>query len=107
MASIFLGARVARRWRGGRIQSVEFGGDRFRIGTQGIQPVDDEAPQARVGTVPEQGPDFLGFAHANQGDRRPGLTFRQSVLGLLGDNRAVPDRGGHRQSLGCGLARRP
>ena len=87
------------------VQSVELGGDQLRIGTQGIQPVDDEAPQPGVGTVPQQGPDFLSFAHPN---RRPppGLTLGQSVPGLLRDHRAVPDRGGHQRSPGCGLARR-
>ena len=65
------------------VDPVEFSDNQFRIGTQGIQPVDDEAPQPGVGTVPQQGPDLLSFAHANQGDRRPSLTFRQSVLGLF------------------------
>ena len=89
------------------VDPVEFGGDQLRIGTQGIQPIDDEAPQPGVGTVPQQGPDLLSFAHANQGDRRPCLTLGKSVLDLLLDHGAVPDRGGHQRSLGCGLAHRP
>ena len=41
------------------------------IGPQGVEPVDDEAAEPGVGTVPQQGPDLLGLPHADQGDRRP------------------------------------
>ena len=83
-----------------RVDPVEFGGDDAGVGTQRIQPVDDEAPQPGVGTVPQQGKNFLCLPHPKQGDCRPSLTFRQLVLGLLRDHRAVPDRGGDRRSLG-------
>ena len=43
------------------------------IGAQRIQPVDDEAPQPGIGAVPQQRPDLVGLAHADQGDRRAGL----------------------------------
>ena len=64
---------------------VEFSDYQFRIGTKGTQPVDDEAPQPGIGTVAQQGPDILSFAHANQGDRRTSLTLGKSILGLLLD----------------------
>ncbi len=90
-------------WRvagGGRIQSVKLGSDGAGVGSERAEPVDDEAPQSGVGTVTQQGQDFTGFPHPKEGDRRPSLTFRQSVPGLFRDDRAVPDRGGHQRSLG-------
>ena len=99
--------RIGGMAGGGQIQSVELVDHPFRVSSKRIQPVDDEAPQPGVGAVPQQGPDFLGFAHANQGDRRPSLTSASRSLVLLGDHRAVPDRGGHRRSIGCGAASRP
>ena len=42
-------------------------------------------------------PDLIGLAHADQGNRRPGLPFRQLVLRLLADHRTVPDRGRDRR----------
>ena len=62
------------------VDPVEFSDNQLRIGTQWIQPVDDEAPQPGVGTVPQQGSDFLCFPHANQGYCGPSLTFRQAIL---------------------------
>ena len=43
------------------VDPVEFSDNVLRIGPQGLQPVDDEAAQPGVGTVPQQRPDFLGF----------------------------------------------
>ena len=53
--------------RGGRrlgvgVDPVEFSGNQLRIGTKGTQPVDDEAAEPGVGTMPEQRPDLLSFA---------------------------------------------
>ena len=70
------------------------------VGSKRAEPVDDEAPQPGVGTVTQQGHDLTRLPHAKQSDRRPSLTFRQSVPGLFRDHRAVPDRGGDRRSLG-------
>ena len=84
------------------VDPVEFGGEQLRIGTQGIQPVDDEAPQPGIRTVPQQGPDLLSLAHANQGDRRPCLPLGKLVLDLLLDGGAMPDRGGDQRSLWSG-----
>ena len=57
--------------------SVELGGDELRIGSQGIQPVDDEAPQPGVGAVNQQREDLLGFPMLNRGHRRTGPGARQ------------------------------
>ena len=48
----------------------------------------------------QQGHDLTRLPHAKESDRRPSLTFRQSILGLFRDHRAVPDRGGNRRPLG-------
>ena len=81
-----------------RVDPVEFGDNDFGIGSQRAQPVDDEAPQPGVGTVAQQGHDLTRLPHAKQSDRRPSLAFRQLVPGLFRDHRAVPDRGGDRES---------
>ena len=43
--------------------------------------------------------DLGRFPHAKESNRRPSLTFRQLVLGLFRDHRAVPDRSGDGRSL--------
>ena len=60
------GWRVAR---GGRIQAVELGDERFRVGTQGTQPVDEEAPQPGIGAVLQERPEIIGVPQPEQGHR--------------------------------------
>ena len=81
---------------GGRGETFQFGDEDFGVGSKRAEPVDDEATEPGVGTVAQQGHDLTRLPHAEQSDRRPSLTFRQSVPGLFRDHRAVPDRGGDR-----------
>ena len=83
---------------GSRRETFQFGGEDLGVGSKRAEPVDDEAPQPGVGTVAQQGHDLTRLPHAKESDRRPSLTFRQSVPGLFRDHRAVPDRGGDRRS---------
>src|SRR5262245_18599353 len=95
------------RWLGVGADTVEFGGESPGIGTEGVQPIDDETPKPGIGTVPKQRPDLLSFAQANQGNRRPCLPLGKSVLDLLRDGGTVPDRGGDQRSFWSSTGHRP
>ncbi len=86
---------------------VEFRGDDSRVGPQRAEPVDDEAAEAGIGAVPQQGPDRLGLAQADQGHRRPRLPLGEPVLRLLLDHGSVPDRCRRQWSPWRDLGHRP
>ena len=71
------------RLGGCRDRSVEFGGEDLGVGSEKVEPVDDETLQSGVGTVAQQGYDLTRFPHAKQGDCGPSLTFRQAILNHL------------------------
>ena len=62
------------------VDPVKFGGEDLGVGSQRVEPVDDETLQSGVGTVTQQGYDLTRFPHAKQGDCGPSLTFRQVIL---------------------------
>ena len=64
--------------------SLELGGDNLGIGAQRIQPVDDEAPQSRIGAVNQPQENLLGLAHANESHRRPSLCSASRSLTCSG-----------------------
>src|SRR5271157_4777452 len=68
---------------GGCRDAVEFGGEDLGVGSERVEPVDDETLQSGVGTVAQQGYDLTRFPHAEQGDRGPSLTFRQAIFNHL------------------------
>ena len=69
-----------------------------RICAQGAEPMDEITPGPRVGTMLEDRPHLALAIEPRERHGRVGLAPRESVLGLFGDHRPVPDRGRHRQA---------
>ena len=80
------------------ILPVQLSQDLVRIRAQGAEPVNEITPGPRVGAMLEDRPDLALAIEPRERHGRIGLALRESVLGLFGDHRPVPDRGRHRQT---------
>ena len=76
------------------ILPVQLSQDLVRIRTEGTEPVNEITASSRVGAMLEDWPHLLLAIEPQQRHGGIGLALRQSVLGLLGNQRPVPDRRG-------------